>query len=314
MPPRNGWRVSEGQTSVMVENRFARRFLPSFAVLRSFASAARHQSFTLAAEELNLTQSAVSRHIRDMETALGFSLFRRVGRRVMLTPAGKNLADALEDDLDRIVQTLHRAIAAGMSDAMLNVASLPTFASRWLVPRLPDFERKHPGIGINLTTRIDPFDLAHERFDVAIHFGRENWPDAKLTKLFDEAMIAVASPRFVEEHAIEGAQTLLDAPLLHLQNRPGVWADWMREAGVQDAQVLPGKQFDQFTMVIAGAVAGLGAGLLPAYLIEEELRTGTLVQIGTTRHQTANSYFLVQPLGLENPSADAFVAWLGQQA
>ncbi|WP_048644757.1 LysR substrate-binding domain-containing protein [Nitratireductor soli] len=297
----------------MVEDRFARRFLPSFSVLRSFASAARHQSFTLAAEELNLTQSAVSRHIRDMEAALGFSLFRRVGRRVVLTPAGKNLADALEDDLGRIAQTLHRAIAAGMSGTVLNVASLPTFAARWLIPRLPDFEKTHPGIGINLTARIDPFDLARERFDVAIHFGRENWPDAKLTKLCDEAMIAVAAPRFIERHGISGAETLFDAPLLHLQSRPGAWADWMHEAGVDDVPALPGKQFDQFTMVIAGASAGLGAGLVPAYLIEEELRSGALVPLGKTMLKTANSYFLVQPLGVDNPSADAFVSWIVKQ-
>ncbi|MCR4268001.1 LysR substrate-binding domain-containing protein [Nitratireductor sp. ZSWI3] len=297
----------------MVADKFARRFLPSFSVLRSFASAARHQSFTLAAEELNLTQSAVSRHIRDMEAALGFSLFRRVGRRVVLTPAGKSLADALEDDLGRITQTLHRAIAAGMQGTTLNVASLPTFASRWLIPRLPHFESTHPGIGINLTARINPFDLAHERFDVAIHFGRENWPDAKLTKLCDEAMIAVASPRFIEEHCITGPETLLDVPLLHLQSRPGVWIDWMREAGVEEGSVLPGKQFDQFTMVIAGAAAGLGAGLVPAYLIEEELRSGALRQVGQTKLKTPNSYFLVQPLGVDNPSADAFVAWMVQQ-
>ncbi len=298
--------------STMVD-RFARRFLPSFSVLRSFASAARHQSFTLAAEELNLTQSAVSRHIRDMESALGFSLFRRVGRRVVLTPAGKNLADALEDDLHRITQTLHRAIAAGMAGATLNVASLPTFASRWLIPRLPEFEKAHPGIGINLMARINPFDLAHERFDVAIHFGRDNWPDARLTKLCDEAMIAVASPAFVEKHGVKAPENLLDSPLLHLQSRPGAWADWMREAGVGDVPALPGKQFDQFTMVIAGATAGLGAGLVPAYLIEEELRSGVLVQIGDTSLATQNAYFLVQPLGVENPSADAFVAWIVAQ-
>ncbi|WP_157188205.1 LysR family transcriptional regulator [Nitratireductor pacificus] len=297
----------------MVEDKFARRFLPSFSVLRSFASAARHQSFTLAAEELNLTQSAVSRHIRDMEAALGFSLFRRVGRRVVLTPAGKNLADALEDDLGRIAQTLHRAIAAGMSGTVLNVASLPTFAARWLIPRLPDFERAHPGVGVNLTARINPFDLAHERFDVAIHFGRENWPDAKLTKLCDEEMVAVAAPRFVEQHGIGGPETLFDAPLLHLQSRPGAWADWMREAGVGAVPALPGKQFDQFTMVIAGVTAGLGAGLVPTYLIEEELRSGALVQLGQTVLKTANSYFLAQPLGADNPSADAFVSWVVRQ-
>ncbi len=300
----------EGSFYSTMVDRFARRFLPSFSVLRSFASAARHQSFTLAAEELNLTQSAVSRHIRDMETALGFSLFRRVGRRVVLTPAGKNLADALEDDLSRITQTLHRAIAAGMSGATLNVASLPTFASRWLIPRLPGFEKAHPGIGINLTARINPFDLAHERFDVAIHFGRDNWPDAQLTKFCDEEMIAVASPQFIETNRVEGPEGLLEAPLLHLQSRPGAWGDWMHEAGLGEVPALPGKQFDQFTMVIAGAAAGLGAGLVPAYLIEEELRSGVLVQVGDTALKTQNSYFIVRPLGVDNPSADAFVTWI----
>ena len=168
--------------------------LPSLALLRSFESAARHQSFTQAAEELHLTQSAISRQVRELEETMGVPLFRRLGRRVVLTDAGRLFAADIAVDLDRLRQTSLRAIAAGDNRTTLRIATLPTFAARWLIPRLPSFEAANPDVEISLATRLEPFDLLTERFDLAIHYGAADWPNAHLTLLCREEMIVVSAP------------------------------------------------------------------------------------------------------------------------
>ncbi|MBC6403565.1 MAG: LysR family transcriptional regulator [Hyphomonadaceae bacterium] len=160
-----------------------RRYLPSLVILRSFESAARHENFTLAAEGLHLTQSAISRQIKNLEAIVGIRLFRRVGRRVQLTDAGRSFANELSGDLDRTRQTVFRTISAGETGATLRIATLPTFANRWLIPHLSDFETKHPDIRVSLATRLEPFQISRRGFDLAIHFGSNNWPDTRITPL-----------------------------------------------------------------------------------------------------------------------------------
>lgn len=287
-----------------------RRYLPSYAILRSFEAAARHQSFTLAAEELSLSQGAISRQVKELEQTIGVPLFRRVGRGVRLTTAGHNFSNELALDLESIRQTVSRAIAAGAGGAVLRVAVLPTFGTRWLVPRLGEFFRRHPRISLSVATKVRPFDIARERFDLAIHFGQEDWPDAQMTHLCTETLVAVSAPDFARRHSITSAAALAEAPLLHIETRPRAWADWFAAAGLTGRDVFPGSQFDQFAMIIAAAVHGLGAALLPRYLIEEELRSGALVQLDPATMQTSNSYYVVAPLGASNPHARAFTSWL----
>jgi len=287
-----------------------RRFMPSLAVLRSFEAAARHESFTLAAEELSLTQSAISRQIKDLELTVGVDLFRRVGRRVKLTEAGTTFASELSLDLERIRQTVFRAVAAGANGGAIRIATLPTFASRWLIPRLPEFEAAHAGIQVNLTTRLKPFDLAAEHIDAALHFGTENWPDARMTKLCEETMVAVASPEFNDRFQIKAPEDLLAAPLIHLESRPTAWNDWFQSAGVDELGAIAGKQFGQFSMIISGAISGLGVALLPTYLIEKELNDGRLVQLHETTLKTANAYYIVTPKGAQSQAVNTFIKWL----
>ena len=287
-----------------------RRFLPSHSTLRSFECAARHQSFTLAAEELNLTQSAISRQVKDLEDMIGVPLFRRAGRRVVLTEAGQKLASEIAIDLENIHQTIMRAVSAGKQSMALRIAVLPGFASRWLIPRLPEFEEKHPDINLSLSTRLEPFDMEREHFDLAVHFGQEDWPDVDLRKLSDEKMIAVASPDFVARHAPFNEEGFARLPLLHMSTRPMVWRAFFKRAGIYGEGDLSGKYFDQFSMVISAAVASLGAAMLPAYLIEKELEDGRLVQLSETTITTENSYFLVAPRNRQDPAARAFSDWM----
>ncbi|MFV1844110.1 MULTISPECIES: LysR substrate-binding domain-containing protein [unclassified Phaeobacter] len=294
----------------MDQSNVQRRFLPSHSTLRSFECAARHQSYTLAAEELNLTQSAISRQIKDLESMIGVALFRRAGRRVVLTEAGQKLASEIAVDLENIHQTIMRAVSAGRHSMALRVAVLPGFASRWLIPKLPDFEAKHPDINLSLSTRLEPFDLEREHFDLAVHFGQEDWPDADLRKLSDEKMVPVASPEFVTRHQVTAIEHLAKQPLLHMATRPLVWRNFFQLVGVQTEGDLSGKYFDQFSMVISAAIASLGAALIPAYLIEKELEDGRLTQLSDVTITTQNSYYLVAPRNRHNQAAKAFANWM----
>lgn len=290
-----------------------RLILPSLTALRSFECAARHGSFTFAAEELHLTQSAVSRQVRELELTVGTPLFHRIGRRVVLTEAGSSLAAELAVELDNIKHILFRAVAVGSVGASLRVATLPAFASRWLIPRLPDFDRRHPGVEINLSTRLEPFDLARERFDLAIHYGAEDWPGSRLDKLCDELVVAVASPAFLQRTQLVAASDLAKGPLLHLESRPRAWTDWFHLSGLDMPPFLPGRRFDQFGMLIAAVEAGLGVGLVPDYLIETELESGALVQVLGPAMRSTDAYYLAHPQGADNPNARLFGAWLHGQ-
>ncbi|MFK5980652.1 MAG: LysR substrate-binding domain-containing protein [Rhizobiaceae bacterium] len=294
-------------------NEFQRRFLPSHSVLRSFEAAARHESFTLAAEELNLTQSAISRQVKELEAVVGADLFRRVGRRVLLTKAGQTLAVDLAVDLENIRRTMMRAISAGDMNSTIRVATLPTFASRWLIPRLPNFAELHPNLEINLSTRLIPFDMEVEHFDVAIHFGEKNWPNTDMRLLCSETMIPVSSPAFREHHKISTVSDLANSPLLHMSTRPTAWQEYLQRQSLEDETYLTGKYFDQFSMVIAGAVASLGAALIPRYLIEQEMYTGALEILIDETITTDNSYFVVTPASQKSKNANAFCDWLIEQ-
>jgi LysR family glycine cleavage system transcriptional activator len=287
-----------------------RRFLPSHAILRSFECAARQESFTKAAEELHLTQSAISRQVKELEEIIGIDLFRRVGRRVVLTESGKNLAKELAADLENIRQTVVRAIAAGNQTASLRIAVLPTFASRWLIPRLPRFSALHPEISINLSTRLKPFDMTRERFDIAIHYGTDDWPDTNMVRIFEEEMVVACSPKFQQKHRIDDPAQLQNLPLLHLATRPLAWADWFQKSRITDKQAFAGQHFDQFSMLISGAVASLGAALLPRYMIENELEVHKLIQISPVTLRTQNGYFVVTSAGRGLPHVEAFSKWI----
>lgn len=288
------------------------RTLPSLAALRAFECAARHGSFTLAAEELHLTQSAVSRQVKELEAQLGFSLFRRNGRRVALTDAGGEFSRALAVDLNRLKQTVSRAITAGNARTSLRIATLSTFASRWLIPRLPEFEAKFPEVEISLSTRLRPFSFDDERFDLAIHHGGADWPDTQMARLCGEEILAVAAPTFLREHGLENAQAtkIVAAPLLHLETRPGQWSGWLRLQGVDVPDFPRGRLFDQFSMIISAATHGLGAALLPRYLIENELESGMLCTIPGKPMVTENAYWIVTPAGIASPVAQAFARWV----
>lgn len=272
-----------------------RRFLPSMSLLSAFEAAARLQNFTSAAEELSITQSAVSRQIRLLEEQIGCQLFVRERQTVRLSEAGAAYAREIREALQRIGNASLN-LRANPHGGTLNLAILPTFGTRWLAPRLPGFLDRHPGITINLSTRLSAFDFRSDPFDAAIHFGDRPWAGTEGIELTTETVIPIASPKFVRDNKMRTAGDLLDLPLLHLASRPDQWEQWFAAQHVEVGQ-LRGMLFDQFATAAQAAESGLGLALLPAFLIEGDIRRGDLVPVLDAPMQSRERYFLVWPVG-----------------
>ncbi|WP_184655636.1 LysR family transcriptional regulator [Rhizobium soli] len=289
-----------------------RRFLPSFSLLAAFEAAARSGSVTAAANELGLTQSAVSRQISALEKQLGVALFLRERQTIRLTLAGDAYAREVREALRRI-SNASLNLRANPSGGTLNLGILPFFGARWLTPRIGRFLDLHPGVVVNLTTRLEPFDFRFDTLDAAIHFGSARWPGAALTFLMDEDVIPACSPDFLRKHAIRAPGDLVHAPLLHLNSRPDAWETWFRTAATE-FDALHGMLFDQFATMVEAAVAGLGTALLPRFLIERELQQGLLVEAVAGGSMGTGQYYLAYPPDRATyPPLAVFRDWISRE-
>lgn len=289
-----------------------RRFLPPLSALTAFEAAARHESFTAAARELNISQAAISRRVQLLEEILGLTLFERVRQRVILTPAGAAYARELQDALGRIGTATVNTMAARTGQATLTIATLPTFGTRWLIPRLPDFATKHPQITINLPTRIESFDFAAEPLDAAISFGDlVSPPSAAMDKLIDEELVPVASRGLLAKHKIRKPEDLFRIPLLQQSTRLNTWPEWFALQGIACPPVPLGPRYGQFAMVVQAAVVGMGAAIVPRFLVERELESGDLVIPFPQSLGSNQAYCLFYPEARRNdPALRAFRDWL----
>ena len=284
--------------------------LPSLDALVAFESAARHESFTRAAAELNVTQGAISRQIRVLEDRLGVLLFERVRRRVVLTDAGRAYVLDVRRLLNSLKSSTLRLMTAGEHAKVLNLAVFPALATHWLIPRLPDFFSRHPDVQVSCTVRLTPFDFATDPFDAAFHLGPPTWAGAVLHHLMDECVVPVCSSTFRSAHGIRRVEDLTQARLLHPATRPAAWAAWFEQSKLPRTNAFEGLIFDSFAMLSAAAMAGLGVALLPTFFVEEELRAGKLVRL-TRPQRTKDAYYLVVPEGKAgSPQVTAFVRWI----
>lgn len=286
-----------------------RRFLPSFSLLSAFEAAARTGSVTAAAHELGLTQSAVSRQISALERQLGVELFLRERQTIRLTPAGDAYAREVREALRRI-SNASLNLRANPAGGTLNLAVLPFFGTRWLTPRIGGFLDRHQDVVVNLITRLEPFDFRFDTLDAAIHFGAARWPGASMTFLMDEEVVPVCSPDFLLRHGVDEPEDLRRVPLLHLNTRPDAWELWFARQEVP-VEALHGMLFDQFMTMVEAAVAGLGAALLPRFLIGRELEQGLLVPAVEERAMQTGQYHLVFPPDRASyPPLAAFRNWI----
>lgn len=291
-----------------------RQFLPNLSLLLAFDAVMRRGSVTGAAQDLGLTQSTVSRLIQSLESQLGTDLFIRHKKRLTPTEAAQRYFRDISGALD-IIQRAGMSLIANPDGGTLDLAVLPTFATRWLAPRLPDFLSRNPGVSVNLTTRFTTFSFETEPFDAVIFFGRDDWPGARHLKLFEERLTACVAPQFLAGHPIAGTGDLAGAVLLQLATRPGAWADWFagQEAGpnARQPEGTGSMVVDQFSMMIQVAISGMGVALLPDYLARIEIAEGRLMPVLRPGVPGRGAYWLAWPdrkAGLK--PLEAFRTWL----
>lgn len=288
-----------------------RRKIPSIDALVAFEAAARHLSFTRTAEELSLTQSAVGRQVASLEEYLGTPLFNRFKRRISLTEAGEIYAKRVRENLEWLERDTLAAMAHRNAGGILELAVIPTFATRWLIPRLPAFYAAHGDIVVNLTTRAAPFLFKDTPFDAAIHFGDPVWPGSVARYLFGEEITAVCSPRLLGRKAKLAPRDVAGFTLLHQSARPDAWRQWLAQAAVHDVDSMKGQRYELFSMLVEAAKAGLGLALVPRFLVAHELRSGELVRPFDLSLPSDKGYYLVYPERKQNsPLLKTFEDWL----
>lgn len=292
-----------------------RRKIPSTAALVAFESAARHQSFTKAADELALTQSSVCRQIAGLEEFLGIELFRRSRRGVKLTEAGLAYSRKVATQLDAVERDTLAAM--GQQGAQgLELAVVPTFATQWLVPRLKEFQRLHPEVTVHLTNRTRPFLFADTGFDAAIYFGDGDWSGTEAHYLMPEEPLPVCSPELLSERTQFAAAELANLPLLQQSTRPYAWRQWFAAQGLNVPRDMSGPRYELFSMLAQAAMHGMGVALIPPFLIQRELDAGLLVPAHPAALLSSDrAYRLMIPeRKVESAALRAFRDWLLQAA
>lgn len=254
-----------------------RRNLPSTAALLAFEAAARHQSFTRAAAELSITQSAVCRQIGGLEALLGLELFRRSRRGVVLTEAGASYARQVARHLDALERDTLDLMAGQGGGGTLDLAVAPTFATRWLLPRLKRFQAAHPDITVNFTTRTRPFLFDDEPFDAAIYNGNGHWQGARTAYLLHEDLVPVCSPSLIAPLSMLSPHEIAGLPLLQQTTRPTIWREWFESVGSHAERAMVGPRYELFSMLAHAAACAMGVALIPRFLLEEELNEGKLI-------------------------------------
>lgn len=286
--------------------------LPSLNGLRAFVVAGRHLSFTRAAEELHVTQGAVSRLVQQLETDLGVTLFHRSPRGLALTEAGAAYLPPLSDAFERMTAATKLVARSGRPANHLAITMLPTFAMRWFMPRLADFQRLNPDITVDVTSADRPVDFAHEPVDVGIQYGSGQWPDELAAEfLFPETVVLVASPALLKGKPIRKPEDVKRHTLLTHSTRPEAWAEWFSIAGLKGS-ASRGPAFEHFFMSIEAAVNGLGLALVPDFYVTGEMRDGRLVEpLPAHRVSRPGGYYLLHLKTRErDPAIRAFRNWL----
>lgn len=287
-----------------------RRKIPSSASLQAFDAAARHGNFARAAEELSLTEGAISRQIARLEALLNCKLFDRVGSRVKLNPVGTRYAHHVRETLDRLERDTQYIMGMPEGSKSLDIAVLPTFSSRWLIPRLHGFTSLFPDITLNIAARTDPFILPGSGFDAVIHFEHSAWAGMRTQFLFQENLVPVCHPTLLTSHDVN--HQLNELPRIHRRQNPDAWHHYARESGILLDNPAQGVRYDLHEMAIAAVIAGQGVALVPRMYVEKELNCGQLVSPWPASDRLSKRFCLVKATetGINDAALDSFERWL----
>lgn len=289
-----------------------RRHIPSTTALRCFESAAKHESFTQAAEELCLTQSAVSRQIKKLEDMLGCTLFERVKQRLYLTDAGKEyeqkispILEQLEAATTSIRKKIKGRLRIGIEDSLM---------THWMIPKLNDLQQQFPDMETEFISNLHMLYDLHEGFDIGILMGDGQWPDLKAQYLMPEYLVAICTPELLEKYGpVTDMRDVLNYPFLHHTATSSGTVMWLTEAGLteQETQSLSGPRFGNFKLLVKAAKEGLGLTIAPKYLVQGSIRRNELVTPFPEPMTCSESYFIVTPKSMvHNHKVEAFSEWL----
>ena len=291
------------------------RYTPSVQELRALVFCGDLGSVSRAAQELNLTQSAVSRSIRALEDRLGVKLFHRVHKRLLLSDAGRAMVHDSREILEALDRSAKMAMAFSEGGDVLRLAVLPTFAATWLIPRLPEFLKMHPDVSIDLGSALHPVDFDRSPFDAAIQRAVMARSDTDVFPLLDESLIVVAAPSFIARGQTLSSEELLSYPLIQLTTRSELWNEWFSQTGTTPVKRFQGPQMQHFDMVLSAAEAGLGIALLPEIFAEQAIMSGSLHKVSLKTLSGPTPYALIRPRSREvNATMDAFEAWVHSAA
>jgi LysR family transcriptional regulator, glycine cleavage system transcriptional activator len=285
--------------------------LPPLSTLRVFEAAARHKSFRKAADELNLTASAVSHGIQTLETWLGVELFNRQSRGLRLTSAGEAYAPPVNQALSGLAKATDQ-LPGRKATGTLSLSSAPTFANKILLPRLEKFAVQCPDVRVTIDTSLRPVDLTLDDFDIAIRFSSTKKPSPNWTLLAVETLMPVCSPGLKKEFGGSEAKTLAQAPLIHVTSVPADWQHWFRASGLEaPASIDSGLRVDTVQMAFDAAAHGLGVVLGRRPLVDEDIEAGRLVPLGGRAIQSDSGYWLVaSQTEFQKPEVKVFRRWL----
>ncbi|MEH2490812.1 transcriptional regulator GcvA [Bradyrhizobium sp. AZCC 2230] len=287
--------------------------LPSLNGLRAFEAAARHLSFTLAASELNVTQTAISHQIRRLEEELGIRLFIRQNRALALTPEARDYLPGVRAAFNDLRLATDRLLRKD-DDKVLTVSTLASLAAKWLLPRLTDFQEAHPGIDVRITTSTSLVDFQRDDVDAAIRYGRGQWPGLRADWLMADELFPVCSPSLLRgDKPLRQPEDLKGYPLLHTSNaNSDDWRLWLTAAGLPaDIAKQPGITFDMIFMTIQAAIDGIGVAMGRTSYVSDDIAKGRLVVPFKIALPADAGFYLVSPEGRrEAPKLAAFRQWM----
>jgi len=296
------------------------RRLPPLNSLRAFEAAARHLSITKAAEELSVTPAAISHQVKGLEEYLGVPLFRRLNKALLLTDAGQACLPALREGFDLLADAMS-IIRAREEGRALTVSVPPSFAAKWLVPRLDHFTQAHPGIDVRIDATLRLIDLHREDVDLAIRYGPGGYEGLHVDQLLSDEVFPVCSPRLMEgEHPLKSPDDLRYHTLLHFDGPVGQtgypdWRMWLRAAGVEDIEASRGPRFSLASHAVVAATEGQGVALVGNVLAGSDIAAGRLVKPFEVSVAIDFKYYLVCPtVSAQNPKVVAFRNWLLEEA
>ena len=289
------------------------RLHPPTHLLRAFVATARQGSVSRAATELHLTQSAVSKQVLELESLLGVPLFDRVRGRLALLPAGQRYLATVSQALQMLESATLDVISHRGHGGALNISALPTFGARWLIPRLPGFQREHPDIHLDFVHYSRGHDFSDPVLDAAIRYGEGHWPGAQADYITGREVVLVVPPAL--RPSVRKPADVRKHTLLQYSSDVHAWARWCDLNGVDHPDPLTGPKLEQVSSVLRAVVAGLGIGLAPACLVQEELARGEVIDPLGQLTRTSKGYYLCYPESRAHlPALLRFREWLLAQA